>query len=130
MANLELYNKLTGELQTVKCWPTATPHFVVTQPLLSAESEINPDELFNVTHRNSTALALGPFRNFRLALLCAAVMGYLPVPWDDFSMAVSDQYKEPDPKQAERFKSAWNALPKEIHAWRREIADRCMFGEA
>ena len=126
---IELYNKQTAEMQTVESWATATQHFVITKPMPSVNTEIDVSDLFNVTHARSTAIALGPFYNLKVARVCAAVLGMLPIPWNEFSMAVSDQYHEPDPKQATRFKTAWNALPKEIHCWRKAIADACMYGE-
>ena len=126
---IELYNKITGEMETVEAWETATPHFVVTRPIRSTDPEIDLSDLFNVTHRRSTALALAGFHDKELASLCAAIMGYLPVPWNDFSMAVSDQFSKLDPEQAERFKKAWNALPREIHIWRKSVSDACMWGQ-
>jgi hypothetical protein len=119
---IEIYNKQTGELETVVSWPTATPHFVITKPLLSRDPTIDTSEFFMVTHVRSTAIALGPFRDEQVARLCAAVMGYLPMPWDDFSMAVSGQYKTPDPEQNARFRAAWKAIPEEIRAWHREVS--------
>lgn len=123
---IELYNKSTGEMQTVECWKTATPHFVVTKPIVS-DPNVDVSEFFNVTHARSTALALGPFTDKRLASLCAAILGYLPMPWDDFSMAVSQQFKTPDPEQEKRFSAAWAAIPEEIKKWRKEMADWCLY---
>lgn len=126
---IEIYNKHTGEMETVVSWPTATPHFVITKPLRSTDPEIDTSDYFLVTHTRSTAIALGPFHDDQVARKCAAILGYLPIPWDDFSMAVSSQYKTPDPEQAEHFKNAWQSLPKEIHAWRQEIANACLDGD-
>jgi hypothetical protein len=126
---IEIYNKITGEMQTVESWPTATAHFVITRPLPSTDPEIDTSDLFVVTHKRSTAIALGPFKDEQIARVCAAVMGSLPMPWDDFSMAVSDQYRKPDPMQAKRFGEAWKKLPPEIHKWRREVSDACMCGD-
>ena len=126
---IELYNKQTGELETVVSWNTATPYFVITKPITSKDSDVDVSDLFNVTHRRSTAIALGPFKDEKIARICAAVFGLLPMPWDDFSMAVSSEYRKPDPEQAKRFKAAWNALPKEIQAWRKAVSEACMFGE-
>jgi hypothetical protein len=121
---IEIYNRQTGEMQTVVSWPTATPHFVITKPLTETASD-----MFIVTHAKSTAIALGPFYDIQVARICAAVLGLLPMPWDDFSMAVSSQYKAPDPAQVERFKAAWESIPEEIHAWRKEVNRACMYGE-
>src|SRR5208282_2780858 len=126
---IELYNKRTGEMETVVSWPTATPHFVITKPLLSSDPDIDSSHLFIVTHTRSTAIALGPFHDDQVARKCAAVMGYLPIPWDDFSMAVSTQYKTPDPEQEKRFRTAWMSLPQEIRDWRREVNQACLYGE-
>jgi hypothetical protein len=126
---IELYNKQTSEMQTVTSWPTATPHFVITKPMSSTDSTIDVSGLFNVTHARSTAIALGPFYDLKIARVCAAVLGLLPMPWDEFSMAVSAEYRKHDPEQAKRFRTAWTSLPKEIHAWRKTVSDACMCGE-
>ena len=126
---IKLYNKQTGELETVVSWNTATPYFVITKPITSEDSDVDVSDLFNVTHRRSTAIALGPFKDKKVARICAAVLGLLPMPWDDFSMAVSNQYKDPDPEQEKRFKALWISLPKEIHTWRKEVSEACMMGE-
>jgi len=126
---IEIYNKATCEMLTVESWPTVTPHFVITRPLPSTDPEIDTSDLFIVTHTRSTAIALGPFTDFKIARICAAVMGSLPMPWDDFSMAVCDTYRKPDPMQAKRFGAAWKKLPPEIHAWREALNDACMCGE-
>jgi hypothetical protein len=112
---IELYNKITGEMETVESWPTVTPHFVITRPMRSIDPEVDLSGLVNVTHARSTAIALGPFKNLQLARYCAAVMGSLPMPWDEFSRAVSEQYPQADTKQMERFKDAWLQMPTEIH---------------
>jgi hypothetical protein len=111
-------------MQSVKCWKTVTPHFVVTEPLCDVD-----EPLYNVTHVRSTALALGPFRDLAVASMCAAVIGLLPMPWDDFSMAVSTQFHTPDPDMEKRFRDAWMKLPKEIHVWRKAVSNACMVGE-
>lgn len=46
---IEIYNKLTGEMETVVSWTTATPHFVITKPLTVADPEIDVSDLFMVT---------------------------------------------------------------------------------
>jgi hypothetical protein len=124
---IELYNTKTGELSTVASWPTASPHFVITKPI--SNPDIDTSEFFNVTHVRSTAIALGPFRDPDVARMCAVIMGSLPLPWDEFSMAVSRMYKQPDPKQMERFKEAWSKLPPEIHKWQKAVSDACLDGE-
>lgn len=126
---IELYNKNTGEMEWVRCWETATPHFVITQPMVTEDPDFNLDDLYNVTHVRSTALAIGPFKSMYTASLCAAIMGYLPVPWQDFSPAVSNQFKEPDAELAARFKAAWSSLPLEIHKWIQAVAQSCALGE-
>jgi hypothetical protein len=126
---IEIYNRATGEMVSVESWKTATPHFAITRPFPSTDPDIDVSDLFNVTHVRSTAIALGPFHDKRIASLCASIMGHLPVPWDDFTMAVSEQFSRPDPIQAARFKKAWTALPKEILAWRKSVADGCMMGD-
>lgn len=126
---IEIYNKKTGEMETVISWPTATPHFVITKPLTSADSASDTSEFFMVTHARSTAIAMGPFHDEHVARICAAVLGCLPMPWDEFSMAVSAQYKVPDPTQALRLKAAWNAIPDEIRAWHKEVNRLCVYGE-
>jgi hypothetical protein len=126
---IEIYNRATGEMVSVESWKTATPHFAITRPFPSTDSNIDVSDLFNVTHVRSTAIALGPFKDKKLAALCASIMGHLPVPWQDFTMAVSDQFSKPDPAQTKRFKAAWSKLPIEILAWRKAIADGCMMGD-
>lgn len=126
---IEIYNKTTGNMQPVESWPTATRHFEITKPLRSPDETIDLGEFFIVTHVRSTAIALGPFRNVEVARLCAAIMGYLPMPWDDFPMTVCEEYREADAAQAERFKAAWAALPDEIRKWRQEVNNACAMGE-
>jgi hypothetical protein len=126
---LELYNIKTRELESVEAWPTVTPYFMVTKPMASSDPDTDTSKYFSVTHVRSTALALGPFTDKRVAELCAAVLGYLPVPWDDFTMAVSEQFSRPDPEQAKRFAAAWSAIPQEIKEWRRIMHLSCPWPE-